>query len=206
MATITWNEAKSYAKEAGFSGPAVDVVAAIAYAESRYVTNARNVNKDGSVDRGVLQINNRAHPDVSNSCADNPLCAFKAAFKISNGGHNFTPWTTYTKGTYAAYLRGVPASGGSSSGSGSSGSGSGGGGNFWTDPNPADWGKEVGSSLTSGLNNIGPNIANALMDAGRSMLPYLVILAVLLFGAVLVYSGVVKQEARAVTGGLAGGN
>lgn len=67
-------------------------------------TDARNVNRDGSVDRGIFQINNRAHPDVSDSCADNPSCAGRAAFRISLGGTNWNAWTTYKNGAYKKYL------------------------------------------------------------------------------------------------------
>lgn len=71
---------------------------AIVLAESGGKTDARNHNTDGSIDRGIFQINNKAHPEVSDACADNPACASRAAYKISNGGTNWHPWSTFNQG------------------------------------------------------------------------------------------------------------
>jgi len=37
--------------------------------ESKWNTNAINVNKDGSVDRGIFQVNNKYHPTLTNEKA-----------------------------------------------------------------------------------------------------------------------------------------
>lgn len=62
--------------------------------ESRGVRNAVNVNKDGSRDRGIWQINDKAHPECSDACAFDPQCATRYAGKISNWGRNWKPWSS----------------------------------------------------------------------------------------------------------------
>lgn len=68
--------------------------AAIAKAESGGDTHARNVNTDGSVDRGWFQINSRYHPEVPDAVAYNARGSALAAFAISKGGTDWTPWAT----------------------------------------------------------------------------------------------------------------
>lgn len=106
MSSISQSDATTYAQQAGFSGAGLLIILAIAHAESGLNPLAQNTNTDGSIDRGIVQINSRWHPEVSDSCAYNPACAFKAAFTISNKGTSFTPWTTYTTGAYTKYLAG----------------------------------------------------------------------------------------------------
>lgn len=43
----------------------ISLAFSVAYAESKYKTNARNVNKNGSIDRGLFQLNNRSFPNLS---------------------------------------------------------------------------------------------------------------------------------------------
>ena len=82
-----------------------DTARAVFFAESHGVVDVDSQpNSDGSIDRGWPQINSKAHPDVSVSCAHNAECAARAALRISGGGHNFAPWTTYKSGAYKAYL------------------------------------------------------------------------------------------------------
>lgn len=61
-------------------------------------------NRDGSIDRGPWQINNRAHPDVSDACAHDLICATQAAYRISGGFKNWRPWTTFTGGQYRQHV------------------------------------------------------------------------------------------------------
>ena len=79
---------------------------AVCAAESGGNTGARNVNSDShhSVDRGLWQINNYWHPEVSDSCAYSANCNANAAKSISSGGTNWTPWATYNGGAYKAHL------------------------------------------------------------------------------------------------------
>lgn len=102
--TLSFRDVRWYAWKAGFAGRAKDTMAAIAYAESRFDPHAQLVNTDGSLDRGIVQINNRWHPEVSDQCAYTPLCAMEAAYRISKGGTDFTPWTTYNVGAYLPYV------------------------------------------------------------------------------------------------------
>jgi murein DD-endopeptidase MepM/ murein hydrolase activator NlpD len=114
---LTQAQARSYAINAGFSGQALNIIVAIAQAESSLNTQAQHTNGDGSMDRGIVQINSRYHPEVSAACAFDPACAFQAAYKISSRGTNFSPWATFTSGAYLRFLSGgsggtAPSSGG----------------------------------------------------------------------------------------------
>lgn len=104
MATIlTVQQAMNYATAAGFRDNGLRIIVAIAQAESSLNTQETHRNSDGSVDRGVLQINNRWHPEVTDACAFDPACSFKAGYKIS-GGSNFTEWSTFIDKSYQKYL------------------------------------------------------------------------------------------------------
>lgn len=94
----------SAAQAAGFSGSALRTALAIALAESRGDPKATGKNKDGSLDRGFWQINNKWHPDVTDDMAYDPMQNAQAAFRISGGGTNWKPWTTYKTGAYKQYL------------------------------------------------------------------------------------------------------
>lgn len=103
---LTIPQALQTAKQAGFSAVSAPFIVAIALAETGGTLQTHpqdNINLDpslmggpyyGSRDRGILQINNVAHPEVSDSCAYDPICAFQAAFHISSGGTNFGQWST----------------------------------------------------------------------------------------------------------------
>lgn len=105
MAILTEAQAMADAAAAGFTGSAQQIIVAIARAESGLSTTATNTTGNSAgIDRGILQINSAYHPEVSNACAFDPVCAFKSAFNISSNGTNFTPWTTFTNGAYQQYL------------------------------------------------------------------------------------------------------
>lgn len=53
---------------------------------------------------GPWQIHLLAHPDVTKSCAMDLQCSTAAAYKISNGGTNYNPWSTFTNGAYKTAL------------------------------------------------------------------------------------------------------
>lgn len=63
-----------------------------------------------STDRGGFQINDVAHPDVSDDCAYDPDCAAKAALKIAKGGHDWGPWSS-SGGTPAPLRTPLPLTG-----------------------------------------------------------------------------------------------
>lgn len=118
MPVLTPDQLRQYASQAGFTGGALDTAVRIAQAESGGATHGPDGYNPtgagaGSYDRGVLQINDKFWPQYSSSdpgsCAYDPLCAFKAAFVISKGGTDFTPWSTFNAGLAGP---GVPSSGG----------------------------------------------------------------------------------------------
>lgn len=105
MAKLSRAQLDQYASAAGFRGQALDTVVAIALAESGGNTQATNRNNPGgTVDRGVLQINSYWHSEVSDAQAFDPASAFKAAYRISNSGRDFTQWVTYQTGAYKQFL------------------------------------------------------------------------------------------------------
>lgn len=125
MTVLSESAARDYAMAAGFRGDNLDIMIAIAHAESGLDTHPPdNINHnpgqvdDGSRDRGIIQINSHWHPEVSDACAYEPLCAFKAGYKISNRGTNFHPWSTYNSGAYLPFYHkgGNTGGGGSTSG------------------------------------------------------------------------------------------
>jgi murein DD-endopeptidase MepM/ murein hydrolase activator NlpD len=106
VAKITVAQANQYAAAAGFSGDNLATMVAVAQAESGLVTNQRHTNADGSVDRGILQINNKWHPEVSDAQADDPGIAFKIGWNLSKHGTDFTQWNAWKNGSYKKYLPG----------------------------------------------------------------------------------------------------
>jgi hypothetical protein len=81
-----------------------EVGTAVVLCESAGKIDARNVNSDGSIDRGLWQINKRWHPDITDKCAYNPACSTMAASRISGLGTNFGAWTCYKSGAYKKHL------------------------------------------------------------------------------------------------------
>lgn len=92
------------ALNAGFSQSSAQIIAAIAMAESSLNPSAEHTNTDGSVDRGILQINSHWHAEVPNTCAYDTACSFQQAYRISSNGTDFSPWATYQSGAYQQYL------------------------------------------------------------------------------------------------------
>lgn len=104
MAIISVALARQYASQAGFAGNGIDIIVAIAQAESSLNTSAQHTNSDGSLDRGILQINSRYHSEVTDSCAYDAACSFQQGYRISSQGTNFNAWSTYTSGAYLRYM------------------------------------------------------------------------------------------------------
>src|SRR5665213_3280336 len=77
------------------------IAASVCYAESSGYTKARHTNADGSIDRGLWQLNDRAHPDISHAEADDPIKATAHARLIYEGRNNtFASWSAFTNGVY----------------------------------------------------------------------------------------------------------
>ena len=95
---------------AGFRGDRLVTAVAVGMGESSCRPNAQNANgptkgcPNGSVDRGLWQINSCWHPSVSRSCAYDAQCNANAAYRISAQGSNFRPWAAYTNGSYRKFL------------------------------------------------------------------------------------------------------
>lgn len=112
MTVISDGAIAAAAKGAGLSGDAVAVAVAIALAESGGDTNSHNgVPPDNSY--GLWQINmlGSMGPDrrrqfglTSNEQLYDPATNARAMYSISNGGKNWKPWTTYTRGTYLPFM------------------------------------------------------------------------------------------------------
>lgn len=85
---------------AGFPDP--KFATAIALAESAGYPNAiARSSREYSV--GLWQINTKVHPYTPEQMAE-PMQNAAAAFKISKGGTNWKPWSTYTNGRYKQFL------------------------------------------------------------------------------------------------------
>lgn len=93
----------AFARQAGFSPDQSATMTAIALAESRGNSNAHNPRGEDS--KGLWQINARAHPQFNGMNLYDPLENAKAAFKVSHGGADISPWTTTHGGMSARYLR-----------------------------------------------------------------------------------------------------
>lgn len=96
---------------AGGSWDPATIAIAIAHAESRGVTNAFNPesnNRDGGNDRGLWQINDKFHPEVTDAQAFDPYAAARAAHRISQGGRDWSQWATFGRLT-AGELRSADA-------------------------------------------------------------------------------------------------
>ena len=90
------------------AGPGGDhqTAVAVALAESAGDPTAERTNNDqwNSRDRGLFQINDHWHFEVSDACAFDAACNTNAAYVISNGWTDFTPWATYNSGAYQVFL------------------------------------------------------------------------------------------------------
>jgi LysM repeat protein len=75
---------------------AAEMAAAVAMAESSGEPAATNHDTNGSVDRGLWQINSANGALSTYSEAGNAL----AAVELSGNGTNWSPWVTYTTGAY----------------------------------------------------------------------------------------------------------
>jgi hypothetical protein len=101
-----------YARRAGFTRGRAVTATAIALAESRGHVRAHNpVPPDDSY--CLMQINmlgrlgpaRRARFHLrSNTDLYDPATCMRAAYALSGGGADWSPWTTYTRGTYLRYL------------------------------------------------------------------------------------------------------
>lgn len=113
MSALTRSELATLARNAGFTGKNVDVAVAIALAESS--GNPSDHNSKGQDDSyGLWQINmiGSLGPDrrkrfnlKSNADLFDPATNARVAYEIWKS-EGWSPWTTYTRGTYKEFLTG----------------------------------------------------------------------------------------------------
>ncbi|MEZ0114792.1 hypothetical protein ABH920_008827 [Catenulispora sp. EB89] len=84
--------------------PQIVVAIAVAMAESSCDPGAVNVNSGGSEDRGLWQMNSVYHSEVSNACAFQIQCNANAAWKVSDHGANWSPWSAYNNGSWRSFV------------------------------------------------------------------------------------------------------
>lgn len=94
----------------GGSPSRADVASAVALAESGGNPNSTDNDANGSVDRGLWQINS-VHGSQSTY---NPVANARAAISISNNGNDWGAWVTYNSGAYKKFLSGKTSSNGNS--------------------------------------------------------------------------------------------
>ena len=77
-------------KQAGLDGKKA---VKIAYLESGFKVNSKHINSTNSIDRGIFQLNNRWHPEVSDECAYNLQCNVSEAIRIARDS-GWQQWST----------------------------------------------------------------------------------------------------------------
>src|SRR5262245_22030042 len=104
MPRYTAEQIYAFARQAGFSPDQSATMTAIALAESG--GDSRSHNTHGEDSRGLWQINVRAHPDLGTRMdLFDPVENARAAFQVSHGGSDISPWTVTHGGISARYLR-----------------------------------------------------------------------------------------------------
>lgn len=104
MSNLSLAELTTLAASVGFPNP--PLAAAVAMAESGGNPDALGDPQFGG-SYGLWQINLPAHPEYSSdpTVLYDPTTNAQAAFKISSGGTNWKPWTTYRTGAYKPYYK-----------------------------------------------------------------------------------------------------
>lgn len=106
-------------RQAGFTGPQLQMARAIMLAESGGRPTAHNPNAGtGDNSYGLFQINmlgdmgparRRQFGLSSNEALFDPLTNARVAYQMSQGGTNWSPWSTYKTGAYRKYMGNTPA-------------------------------------------------------------------------------------------------
>lgn len=104
MTTYTAAQIAQIAAGAGFTGTGLVRAIAVALAESSGTAAATHTNSDGSIDRGLWQLNSRWHPEVSAAQALAPATAAAATYTISKAGTDWHEWATWNSGAAAAQM------------------------------------------------------------------------------------------------------
>lgn len=99
----TFSELKQLWTAAGGNPGKATIAAAIAMAESSGDPEATDDDSNGTVDKGLWQINSVHGGTLSTY---NVMGNARAAVQISDNGTNWKPWTTYTTGAYLNFMPG----------------------------------------------------------------------------------------------------
>ena len=106
--SIGWALALCY--KVGFRGRDLTTAVALMTAESGRYTEAWHENVPGttqmSTDRGLFQINDKWHVDLSEADAFNAVANARYAYKMSQGQW-FTPWAAFNNGAHVKYVPAV---------------------------------------------------------------------------------------------------
>ncbi|MGW1518028.1 hypothetical protein [Streptomyces sp. NPDC002287] len=92
---------------AGFRGDGLVTAIAVALAESSCNPGASNTTgntPNTSTDRGLWQINDHWHNEVSDACAYDAQCNANEAFRISSHGTDWRQWSTYNAGAHLRHM------------------------------------------------------------------------------------------------------
>jgi hypothetical protein len=109
MAKLNFKQIENVWTRNGGSKKLAPVMAAIALAESGGYTQAHHKNANGTVDRGLWQINSSNYRLYKGHNIFDPNVNAHAAKRLAEGGKGLGNWTTYTSGAYTKYLpKGYP--------------------------------------------------------------------------------------------------
>lgn len=101
MTVLSIAQARQKATAAGFTDGGLDTIVAIAQAESGFNTQAVNAADPNGGSFGILQINGvHFGSGITQAQAFDPDYSFRYAYELSQGGTNFSAWSTYTSGAY----------------------------------------------------------------------------------------------------------
>jgi hypothetical protein len=148
--------------DAGGSPALAETMAAIAMAENRGHPNPNAHNSTHSEDsRGYWQINVLAHPQYASWNLYNPATNARAAVQVQRSGGGLHAWSTYSDGSYKAYLPGAANAAATTSGT--------------IRPRPADnsggglagFFGQVGDAVGSGVGWAGGEVEGAASTAWR---------------------------------------
>jgi hypothetical protein len=101
---LSADQIASLAIAAGLPCDRIVLATAVALGESGGDTGATHADDDGSIDRGLWQINSLAWPSYSTTCVFDGACNAGAMAAISGNGSNFGPWLAYTNHRYQQFL------------------------------------------------------------------------------------------------------
>jgi hypothetical protein len=97
MTQLTDAQVATVARRAGFTGERLIDAITVCLAESGGRTDVVNTagNHPPSRDRGLWQINDHYHPEVTDRQAFDPDGNAHAAYRISEGGRSWSQWSTW---------------------------------------------------------------------------------------------------------------